>query len=99
MPARRATASSLQPSSWSSAGPGGRFDGDAPDLGDGSPPTSRCTSTSKAQLDLATRDPAERLIGRHLIDAIDEAGYLGESVEEVADRLGAARPRWSGSSP
>jgi RNA polymerase sigma-54 factor len=42
------------------------------------------------QLDLATRDPRERIIGRHLIDAIDEAGYLGEPVGDVADRLGAA---------
>jgi RNA polymerase sigma-54 factor len=45
------------------------------------------------QLDLATRDAVERLIGRHLIDAIDEAGYCGASVEEIADRLGAPPDR------
>ncbi|HEY8382336.1 MAG TPA: RNA polymerase factor sigma-54 [Microvirga sp.] len=41
------------------------------------------------QLDLATTDPTERLIGRHLIDGVDEAGYLTESLSEVAERLGA----------
>jgi RNA polymerase sigma-54 factor len=66
------------------------FDEDGPGL--------EATLTSEAslsdhlqrQLDLATRDPGERLIGRHLIDAIDEAGYLAEPVSDLADRLGAA---------
>lgn len=40
-----------------------------------------------AQLDLAMTDPAERLIGSHLIDAVDDSGYLGESVPEIAERL------------
>ena len=56
--------------------------------------TSLTTETSLAahlelQLDLATRSPQDRLIGRHLIDAIDETGYLREALEDVADRLGA----------
>jgi len=34
-------------------------------------------------------DPAALLIARHLIDLIDDAGYLGGSVEDVADRLDA----------
>ncbi|WP_038036711.1 RNA polymerase factor sigma-54 [Thermopetrobacter sp. TC1] len=42
------------------------------------------------QLPLVLTDPAERLIGQHLIGCLDEAGYLGEPVEEIADRLGAA---------
>jgi len=41
------------------------------------------------QLDLATRDPGERLVGRHLIDAIDEAGYCVEPLDELSERLGA----------
>jgi RNA polymerase sigma-54 factor len=45
------------------------------------------------QLELATRDPGERLIGRHLIDAIDESGYCSASIEEIAGRLGAAPDR------
>jgi RNA polymerase sigma-54 factor len=31
----------------------------------------------------------ERFIGRNLIDAIDETGYLRESVESIAERLGS----------
>jgi len=31
----------------------------------------------------------ERLVGRHLIDAVNEAGYLAEPVEAIAERLGA----------
>ncbi len=31
---------------------------------------------------------ADLVIARHLIDLLDEAGYLGETVEEIADRLG-----------
>ncbi|HEY8564335.1 MAG TPA: RNA polymerase factor sigma-54 [Beijerinckiaceae bacterium] len=77
----------LGPSPWSSTGPGG-FDGEGPDL--------EATLTSEtslhehltAQLDLVARDPIDRLIGHYLIDAVDEAGYLGESVEAVAERLG-----------
>jgi RNA polymerase sigma-54 factor len=42
------------------------------------------------QLTVAERDPKRRLIGLHLIDLVDEAGYLGADLEEVAARLGAA---------
>src|ERR1700733_10753134 len=34
-------------------------------------------------------DPAERMIGAALIDALDEAGYVVGSIEEIAERLGA----------
>ncbi|MEE2691108.1 MAG: RNA polymerase factor sigma-54 [Pseudomonadota bacterium] len=40
------------------------------------------------QLHVATRDPQSLFIGAYLIDLIDEAGYLRESVEAIADRLG-----------
>ena len=46
-----------------------------------------------AQLDLAVTDPAARIIGRHLIDAIDEAGYLTEALDGVAERLGVPLAR------
>ena len=42
------------------------------------------------QLQLACLDPTERLIGAYLIDQVDEAGYLTESIAESADKLGAA---------
>jgi RNA polymerase sigma-54 factor len=41
------------------------------------------------QLHLAISDPSRRMIGDHLIDLIDEAGYLRGSCEDVAERLGA----------
>lgn len=41
------------------------------------------------QLHLAIRDPSRRMIGDHLIDLIDEAGYLRGTCEDVAERLGA----------
>jgi RNA polymerase sigma-54 factor len=41
------------------------------------------------QLHLAITDPAERLIGAHLIHMVDESGYLLGSLDDVAVRLGA----------
>ncbi len=41
------------------------------------------------QLNVAITDPAQRLIGVHLIHMVDEAGYLLGSVDEVAEKLGA----------
>ncbi len=42
-----------------------------------------------AQLNLAVTGQAERLIGQHLIDTVDEAGYLRADLDELADKLGA----------
>lgn len=42
-----------------------------------------------AQLPLAVVEPAERLIGQHLIDLVDEAGYIPDDLESLAQRLGA----------
>jgi RNA polymerase sigma-54 factor len=41
------------------------------------------------QLNLSITDPAERLIGVHLIHMVDEAGYLQGSLDELAEKLGA----------
>lgn len=40
------------------------------------------------QLALAVTDPARRLIGQYLIDAVDEAGYLRVELDAVAEKLG-----------
>ncbi len=45
------------------------------------------------QLALAVGDPTDRIIGRAIIDSIDENGYLRESAEDIAGRLGAAQTR------
>ena len=42
-----------------------------------------------AQLNVAITDPAQRLIGAHLIHMIDEGGYLRGDLGELAARLGA----------
>lgn len=42
------------------------------------------------QLMVALPDPRQRLIGRHLVDLVDEAGYLTESTMQIAERLGAS---------
>ena len=39
------------------------------------------------QLDLSIRDATQRLIGRAMIDSIDERGYLITSTEELSERL------------
>jgi len=41
-----------------------------------------------AQLGFATASPVERLIGREIIDGIDDAGYLRLDLGELAERLG-----------
>jgi RNA polymerase sigma-54 factor len=42
----------------------------------------------EAQLPLALINPAERLVGRHLIDLVDEAGYLNADLIDLAGKLG-----------
>jgi RNA polymerase sigma-54 factor len=44
------------------------------------------------QLAIATADPVQRMIGMAIIDALDDAGYLRETVEDISLRLGAAVP-------
>lgn len=43
-----------------------------------------------AQLNVDVLDPAERLIGLHLIEMLDECGYLAGDLEELAGRLGCS---------
>jgi RNA polymerase sigma-54 factor len=43
------------------------------------------------QLVLAIADPVRRIIGQHLIDMIDETGYLAGDIEAVIEQLGSTR--------
>jgi RNA polymerase sigma-54 factor len=45
------------------------------------------------QLNITFPDPIERLIGVHLIDLVDDAGYLQGELEVVADRLGCTHSK------
>jgi RNA polymerase sigma-54 factor len=78
----------LTASPWS-GGASREADEDGPDLQATLTREATLGEHLETQLALATRDPAQRLIGRHLIDAIDEAGYLAEPTGEIARRLGA----------
>lgn len=40
------------------------------------------------QIALALQTPSERLIGAHLVDQVDEAGYMRGDMAEIAQRLG-----------
>jgi RNA polymerase sigma-54 factor len=75
-------------SEWSGVGAGGR------DAGDYNLEAFVSAETTLAghladQLALAIADPARRMIGQHLIDLVDEAGYLAGDLAGVADKLGA----------
>jgi RNA polymerase sigma-54 factor len=80
----------LTATNWSALGPGGRSDFDD---GETSGDARLASVTSlrdhlmgqMAELVLA---PAERLIAVSMIDSLDESGYLTESVEDIAQRLG-----------
>ena len=45
------------------------------------------------QLHVDITDPIDRAIGMHLIDLVDEAGYITEGLAEVAERLGCETQR------
>lgn len=78
-------------SDWANVGKGGSvsFDGDEDNAF-----TERMTEKKTLrthlleQLTIMTDAPAERMIGALLIDRLDEAGYLRESIDNLAQQLG-----------
>ncbi len=80
----------LKDSGWASVGSGGRGAGDeAPNLEAYVAEARSLRDHLSDQLALAFADPAQRLIGQHLIDMTDEAGYLQGELEALAELLGA----------
>ncbi|WP_158808604.1 RNA polymerase factor sigma-54 [Beijerinckia sp. L45] len=78
----------LSASSWSgSNGPG--HDGEASNLESYIAARMTLKEHLAAQLPLAVSGAPDRLIGHALIDAIDDSGYLSESLADIADRLGS----------
>ena len=75
-------------SEWASVGSGGREDGDYNLEAFVSAETTLADHLAE-QLALAIADPARRMIGQHLIDLVDEAGYLTGDLAAVAEQLGA----------
>ena len=84
--------------SLSGAGGGGRgFDDDLSDAAETLTRAETLRDHLLAQLGLEAPDPQDRLIGAHLIDMIDEAGYIaGDPVQglaQIAERLGCESER------
>ncbi len=75
-------------SEWSGVGAGGRDSGEY-NLEAFVSAEITLASHLADQLTLAIADPAQRMIGQHLIDLVDEAGYLTGDLASIADKLGA----------
>ncbi|MBS7540395.1 RNA polymerase factor sigma-54 [Ancylobacter lacus] len=80
---------------WSGGGSGGRDD-DSYNLEAFVSSETTLADHLERQLTLAVSDPVARLIGHHLIDLIDDAGYLTADVESIAEKLGALTPTIEG---
>ncbi|ARP98553.1 RNA polymerase factor sigma-54 [Pseudorhodoplanes sinuspersici] len=76
-------------SEWASVGSGGREDGEY-NLEAFVSTEQTLTDHLAGQLSLAVIDPARRMIGQHLIDMVDESGYLIGDLQSVADKLGTS---------
>ncbi len=82
----------LSDTAWSGSG-GGESSGEAANIEAYIAEQATLAGHLSAQLFVATNDPLTRMIGATIIDSIDEAGYLRESAEEIAERLNAAPER------
>ncbi len=67
-----------------------RPDDDLPDLEARHSEEKTLTDHLEEQMRLDIKGAADRIIGRNLIDALDEAGRLSESPDDIAERLGCA---------
>lgn len=75
------------------AGGSTAFDDDLPGLEETLAVEENLYDVLERQLDVAVTDPVDRLIGRHIVDMIDDAGYLSEPLGSIAERLGVAVER------
>ena len=68
----------------------GSFEGgEAPDLDQFVAAKPRLSDHLEAQAQFVLRTPADRLIAQHLIDGLNEAGYLTVELDSIAQLLGA----------
>ena len=75
-------------SEWASVGSGGSADNDYNLESFVSAETTLADHLAR-QLTLAITDPVQRIIGQHLIDLVDEAGYVRGELPSIAEKLGA----------
>ncbi len=78
--------------SWG-RGQGGSFDPMESDLEQTLSGSETLHDHLTQQLNIQFTDPIDRLIGLHLIDRLDEAGYLSDDLETVAGMLGCSPER------
>ena len=83
-----APADGLSAHAWTGVG-AGHDAGEAPDLEAYVAEALSLRDHLERQAAILLPDPAERMIGAALIDALDEAGYFVGSIGEIAERLGA----------
>jgi RNA polymerase sigma-54 factor len=83
----------LSAGGWTGVGPGGRDGGEDVNLEAFVAAQTSLHDMLEEQLHVATADPTDRIIGQALIDLIDEAGYLRDPLEPVAERLGVPLAR------
>ncbi|MFY0615200.1 MAG: RNA polymerase factor sigma-54 [Hyphomicrobiaceae bacterium] len=73
-----------------SLGASSKSDGAAPDFEAFVADTPTLKDHLTTQLHLVVTSPAERMIGQHLVDMVDDAGYLRGDMTELAEKLGTA---------
>jgi RNA polymerase sigma-54 factor len=78
----------LNAASWSGVA-GGQADGFAPNLESYAAAEVSLADHLARQAAILLTDPVEMMIGRALIDSLDNAGYLAIPLDELAGRLGA----------
>jgi RNA polymerase sigma-54 factor len=88
---RPAPAPSAPLTDWTTVKSGPRFEGDEDVLEATVSEAGTLKDHLLEQIAIAALDAEKRLICVSLIDAVDEAGYLRADLDEVAQRLGAAR--------
>ena len=80
----------MEQSAWSEIrGAGGSFEADQGAFGDASAGHGLTLKEHLAsQMNVTIESAVERIIGAHLIECLDERGYLVEEIGDIADKLG-----------
>jgi RNA polymerase sigma-54 factor len=79
----------LAGSAWSGTRQSGLLGGEEADLESILTSDISLREHLSGQLQLSIADPVERMIGGHLIDLVDDAGYVRTDLGELAERIGA----------
>ena len=74
--------------SFKESGSGGSFDGLLPDMEQTLSDPISLRDHLMTQIGIEIEDPIDRVIGTHLIDLLDEAGYIRDELDDIAEILG-----------